>query len=212
MKSYLLRHVDGGYLHRGPNSRWDQTLNRDVAERMTHTKAINVLNNCISPAERKNWMLEEDERSTIIVLDQATANEYADSYDWDELAQTHFQLCKELTGYSDSLRKRLSHVDLEINDIQHYIEFFNLDAAKGYKAYRMLKECLERRRHIKQELARVTFFLSGSAADHAIGKVDRQIRAVEDRTYSPRILEELFALDQPPPTKRKCEKHDLRAI
>lgn len=192
MKSYLLRHVDDGYLHKGPNSRWDQTLNRDVAERMTHTKATNVLNNCICPALRKDWYLEEDERSTIIILNQESTNEVCDSYDWNELCQSQLELYKEIIYYGEVQHERKKQLDMEINDIHQYIENAELDDITCRKACSMLKERLVRHSHIKKELIRVDYFLSGRASDHSTGKVDRQIRDLENRYASPRVLNELF--------------------
>ena len=98
----------------------------------------------------------------------------------------------DLKLYGEDLRINLSQVDQEICDIQHYIEFFTLDAAKGYKAYRMLKERLNRRRQIKDEMAKINYFLAGTASDFASGKVTQQIKAMEQRIYTPRVLEELF--------------------
>ena len=191
MKSYLLRHIDGSYLHRGPNSRWDQTLNRDVAERMTQTKATNVLNNCISPALRKDWYLEEDERSTIIILNQESTNEVCDSYDWNELCQSQFELYKELINYNETLYDRKKQLDRELDDLHLYIQNAELDDTTCRKVCHMLKERLVHQHHLKMEQLRVDYFLAGRAADHSTGKVERQIRDLENKYTPPRILTEL---------------------
>ena len=198
MKSYLLRHVDGSYLHRGPNSRWDQTMNRDLAERMPHTKATNILNNCISPALRKDWYLEEDERSTIIILNQESTNEICDSYDWNELCQSQFELYKEITYYGEVLHERKKQLDREIEDIHRYIENTELDGAVCHKACCMMKERLARLSHIKKELLCVDYFLSGRASDHSTGKVGRQIQGLENRYASPCVLSELLEREASP--------------
>ena len=198
MKSYLLRHIDGSYLHKGPNSRWDQTLNRDLAERMPHTKATNILNNCISPALRKDWYLEEDERSTIIILNQESTNEVSDSYDWNELCQGQFKLYKEIIYYGEVMHERKKQLELEIGDIHRYIENADLDNASCRNACSMLKERLARLSHVKKELLCVDYFLSGRASDHATGKVDRQIRDLENKHASPCILGELLEREAAP--------------
>ena len=198
MKSYLLRHIDGSYLHKGPNSRWDQTLNRDLAERMPHTKATNILNNCISPAQRKDWYLEEDERSTIIILNQESTNEVCDSYDWNELCQSQLELYKEITYYGEVLHERKKQLELEIDDIHRYIENADLDGATSIKACKMLKERLVRYSHVKKELTCVDCFLSGRAGDHSTGKVGQQIRDLENKYASPSALSELFEREATP--------------
>jgi hypothetical protein len=71
-----------------------------------------------------------------------------------------------------------------------------LDAAKGYKAYRMLKERLIKRREIKDEIAKVNLFLSGTSSDFSSGKISRQLKNMDTSGYQPRILNELFGLDE----------------
>lgn len=198
MRSYLLRHIDGSYLHKGPNSRWDRTLNRDLAERMPHTKATNVLNNCISPSLRKDWYLEEDERSTIIILNQESTNEVCDSYDWNELCQSQFELYKEITYYGEVLHERKRQLETEIDEIHRYIESADLDDAASLKVCRMLKERLVRCSHVKKELVCVDYFLSGRAGDHSAGKVGKQIRDLENRCAAPSTLSELFESEATP--------------
>lgn len=50
------------------------------------------------------------------------------------------------------LTAQLSDCDKTISDIYHYIEANQLNAAKGYKAYRNLRKVLLRRRSVKNEL------------------------------------------------------------
>ena len=59
----------------------------------------------------------------------------------------------------------------------------------------MLKERLLRRREIKDEIAKVNLFLAGHPLDFYSGKVEKQLCSVENRNYKPRILIELFGLD-----------------
>lgn len=58
---------------------------------------------------------------------------------------------EQLDDVCKSCSNRLSDVDKEINDIYHYIEFSNLDAYRGWKAYKLLKEKLKERREIKDD-------------------------------------------------------------
>ena len=90
----------------------------------------------------------------------------------------------------------LSEVDKEICDIMHYIEFNNLDAAKGYKVYKMLKDCRMRRRKIKDEHEKVNAAIQVLANDDLIEKLKialKQMRGLDQRLYTPRVLTELFA-------------------
>lgn len=50
------------------------------------------------------------------------------------------------------LSSQLSALDKRLVDAYHYIEVSNLNAAKGYQAYRALREILVERRKVKNEL------------------------------------------------------------
>jgi hypothetical protein len=190
---YVIKHKDGGYLRIKSDGNWERIASLGKASQMTHEKATNFHRNSISPAFRAVWSVVDYERERA----ECSGQEYKNyEFDWYGLSDSQNKLYAELQHYGLLLKDRLSEVDLEICDIQHYIEFFSLDAAKGYKAYRMLKERLKRRREIKDEMARANLFLAGTASDFSTGKVSRQLKTVDTSSYQPRILSELFGLDE----------------
>lgn len=83
-------------------------------------------------------------------------------------------------------------MEQEICDIDHYIEFFNLDAAKGYKAYKMLQNRRIERHKIKDEMFRVTVMLESDSNSFANNETVKKIGGLENRFYQPRVLKELF--------------------
>lgn len=77
----------------------------------------------------------------------------------------------------------------------HYIEFYNLDAAKGYKVYKMLKDCRLRRRKIKDEHEKVNVAIRAVGNDEFVEKIRvclGQMKGLDKRKYAPRVLSELF--------------------
>lgn len=96
-------------------------------------------------------------------------------------------LCKK-----DKLTEQLSVVDKEICDILHYIEFCNLNAAQGYKAYKMLKERRIKRRSIKNELNVLNIILSKKISETATDEIAKAIAGMDKRRYEPRVMHELF--------------------
>ena len=115
--------------------------------------------------------------------------------DWKGYLEDVLSFISQLQQYKSNLTYMHSEVEKEICDLMHYIEFNNLDAANGYKIYKMLRECRLRRRLIKNEDIKV------SAAIQALGGLTLQeklkeslgrLKGLENRTYSPRILYELF--------------------
>ncbi len=192
---YVIAHKDGGFLFQ-PHTRWERTKRLEDAAFMDYEKAQNVLKNAISPVMRPYWsIISEDEAYASLagsIKIDATA---AGDFDWKQISETQKELFSNLKRYGEQLTNELSQVDLEICDIQHYIEFFSLDAARGYKAYKMLKARLIRRREIKDEMAKTNCMLSGNPTDYSSGKITKQIEGLDRRSYTPRVLSELFDLD-----------------
>lgn len=193
---YIIAHKENGYLYRAANSRWERTNRIERAELLDYDKAENVIMNCISPSMRQFWQIisEEDAYRAISIPVSSSEIQIGD-FDWKSITSKQQSLFRDLRRYSEQLTNELSQVDLEICDIQHYIEFFALDAAKGYKAYRMLKERLVRRREIKDEMAKTNCILAGNPFDFSSGKITKQIDSYDKKSYTPRVLSELFDLD-----------------
>lgn len=103
-------------------------------------------------------------------------------------------LRKDAKKRKEELCKQLSDVDKELSDINHYIEFCNLNAAQGYKAYKMIKERRIKRRTIKNELVVVEAILEKRLSDSIAEEIEKVIHNLNVRTYIPRILNELFDL------------------
>lgn len=101
-------------------------------------------------------------------------------------------LKSDATKRKEELCKQLSDVDKELSDIYHYIEFCNLNAAQGYKAYKMVKDRRIKRRSIKNELVVVNAILENKISDSITEEIEKIVHSLDERTYTPRILNELF--------------------
>lgn len=101
-------------------------------------------------------------------------------------------LASEALHRKDELLSQLSKVDQELSDINHYIEFCNLNAAQGYKAYKMIKERRIKRRSIKNELDVLSIILGKKISDTASDEIQKAIAGMDKRTYEPRVMTELF--------------------
>ena len=83
-------------------------------------------------------------------------------------------------------------IEREITDIYHAMEFYNLDAAKGYKMYRMMHEILIRRRKNKDESLKIDYILAGGIKGLTNNTTKQRIEKLDNRHYQPRALKELF--------------------
>lgn len=61
------------------------------------------------------------------------------------------KVAQEMKTRRAYLNSELSKVDREITDIEHYIEFYPLNACQGYKAAKMMKDCRVKLRDIKMK-------------------------------------------------------------
>lgn len=114
--------------------------------------------------------------------------------EWVDKITTLNGLVKEAKSRKDTLLNNLSEVDRKITDIQHYIEFTKLNAAQGYKAYKMEREWLLKRRTIKNEMAVVNKIVECNMSDSLLDDVKNMIKTMDKRTYNPRFLDELYDL------------------
>lgn len=101
-------------------------------------------------------------------------------------------LANEALNRKDELVQSLSNIDKELCDVLHYIEFCNLNAAQGYKAYKMIKERRIIRRSIKNELNVLNIILSKKISETATDEINKCVAGMDKRTYEPRVLKELF--------------------
>lgn len=90
------------------------------------------------------------------------------------------------------LIEQLSKVDRELSDIAHYIEFNNLNAAQGYKAYKMEHERRIIRRSIKNEIQVLEIILGKKISETVTDEINNAVAGMDQRSYEPRELNELF--------------------
>lgn len=123
-----------------------------------------------------------------------------------EYANELFNLAEDVRLHWKELHNKLSIADQKRSDVEHFIEINpNLNASQGYKAYRLLKEVLEERREIKNqinELHPVLDFVNGSQLVNPTkkNKLYQTITArrdnnngdAENKRYRVRILTDVF--------------------
>lgn len=90
-------------------------------------------------------------------------------------------------GRQAQAKDELSHADKELSDMYHFIELTNFNAAQGYQACKAMKEILLHRRAAKDELDTLTN-LNGIIET----TLKTAARKVPDRSYKPRVFEDMF--------------------
>lgn len=90
------------------------------------------------------------------------------------------------------LSKNLSDIDCEISDIQHYIEFTNLNAYQGWHVCSLLKDKLKKRRTIKDELLIINSLKDCKFDIKDLENIQLFIKNMQNRQYKPKKLFDLF--------------------
>lgn len=124
------------------------------------------------------------------------------TYVREEEAELDFEveeLLDNLEVATDTLEKRLNYLrgqqskcDLERTDIEHAAEFYKLNAAQGYKLYKLLHDNGIQRRKIKEEIKKIEYTLGTKLDKKSVENSKKSIEGLNNQQYTGRILKELF--------------------
>ena len=200
MAQYVI--TDGTrWIMRDRNGRYVPTSCEALADVFSNKQATGIFQSNLSKALKSVFRVQKiDEPSKLIKqISQETAQKNTERVSTDENIKRWIDKIDGLNGLAtealhrkDELVQQLSKVDQELSDVNHYIEFCNLNAAQGYKAYKMIKDRRIKRRSIKNELQVVDIILSKKISETATDEIQKAIAGMDQRTYEPRVLNELF--------------------
>lgn len=92
----------------------------------------------------------------------------------------------------DVLVNAQKKAELEVEDIEHAAEFYNLDASHGYQLYKMLHDARVRRRKYKNAITRIDYILEQALDRFIENDSSHRIVGTRSRDYAPRALPALF--------------------
>lgn len=186
---YVIQRNDGAYLNLDAYKRISYTTNKCQGYINDEEKITNFFNNCLSPKDRDTHSIvpfNDDVLELPTILNPP-------KYPIAEMIDNILRFTEDdFDCYKKALHQDLIAVNDEQQDILHYIEFNNLDVFKGYKAYKMLHDCRQRRRVIKDEITKLEIFRTSTWDNLKDGKVTERINKFDDREYTPRALTKLF--------------------
>ena len=94
-----------------------------------------------------------------------------------------------------ALSKQLSLLDLETQDVLHFIENETFNAAQGFNFAKQLKEIRIKRRAVKQDFELLQIFLSNIDTQNftrVSKKLQNKIQQNSSLTYSPKVIKSPF--------------------
>lgn len=200
MSQYVI--TDGSrWITRNRNGKYVPTTCEALADVFGNKEANSVYNNNLSKALKSCFRVMKVDKPPELVR-QITHKETQENTEtvllaeniqyWIDKVNGLNGLASEAVHRKDKLTDQLSTVDKEICDILHYIEFCNLNAAQGYKAYKMIKERRIRRRSIKNELQVLDIILGKKISETATDEIKNAVAGMDKRKYEPRVMRELF--------------------
>lgn len=135
----------------------------------------------LEPQSDKHTQAEAKEERTDTAINMS-------DIDYLNILDTMSALKEHQKGCITVLSGKLSDIGQEIVDIEHYIEFNDLNACDGYQAYKMLRDCLRERRKIKDSITAAQSLYENCRVDKLCSCNDY----LHNRTYTPRKLTSLF--------------------
>lgn len=90
------------------------------------------------------------------------------------------------------LENKKDLIEKKIVDLNHYIEFYTLNASMGYCAYKELHDIFNERRSVKNEINKINIILKAFDSTTDFNKLYNDLNKVNNQKYSPRILFDLF--------------------
>lgn len=194
--------TDGSrWIMRDRNNKYIPTSNEALADVFGNKEANSVYQNNLPKVLKSVFHIEKIDKPPKLVK-QITHEEVQENTETPSIAENIQYWVDKISGLNglavealhrkEELTDQLSQVDKELSDINHYIEFVNLNAAQGYKAYKMIKDRRIIRRSIKNELEVLNIILGKKISETATDEIQKAISGMDKRTYEPRVLNELF--------------------
>lgn len=202
MSEYVI--TDGSrYIYRNHMGKYVPTPSEVMADLFSKKQANGIFNNSLPKALKMVFHIEKydkpsDDVKQVCKKDLQNNTEkvmVAENVQrWLDRISDMNGLAKDALHRKEELLKQLHGLEDEKLDIEHYIEFSNLNAAQGYKASKELKVCRMKRRSVKNELLVLDIILDQRVNELVNEEVYRRVQGLDSRTYKPRVRTDLFDL------------------
>ena len=189
------------WIMRDRNKKYVPTSNEALADIFGNKEANSVYQNNLSKALKSVFHVEKIDKPPTLIkqisheevkLNTEMVSIAENIQYWVDKVSGLNGLAAEALHRKEELINQLSEVDKELCDINHYIEFCNLNAAQGYKAYKMIKDRRMKRRSIKNELDVLNMILGKKLSESVTNEITNAVLGMDKRIYEPRVLNELF--------------------
>lgn len=173
------------YITRGNDNKYAITNDRAKALGFKNLTAAGNILSCLPKTIRKYDMQPTR-------LTDTTFKEVKKEFDIRNELENIQQFTEYIRERKEYLNNLIYQEEMKIVDIEHAAEFYKLDAAKGYKLYKMLREARMSRRTYKNELEEIDALGRQGFNMTKTQQIIDDIKRLKNKRYNPRVLEELF--------------------
>lgn len=197
---YYIKSTDGGYdayIYFNNNCKASVTTAKNKASMFDKDKANNLVKNLPRTLRIRDWNVVSDEEESDLCdgdLKDVCEEEYDDKF----ISSIQEKICDlenfVIKAYSQrkAVLSVLNVTEAEIQDIEHAIEFYDLNACQGFMIYKKLQDARKKRRECKDAIIILDKFLSCDCTDFLNHANSDVINNMKNRKYEPRICPELF--------------------
>lgn len=195
------------FIRQNLDGKYEVVSNQSLADIYESSQvARNILLNSISKATSSNYYVAEIKNNKLVQTcatrvpktvrkcsnNVVVAKQCEGEEKWYDKLLGIGELFEHAMKRNYEISQELSDVDSMIVDLEHYIEFSELNARDGYVAYKKLHNLLLRRRKIKNEQKVVNVITKNYGIADDIKQIEEIIRIGTGSEYHPRILVDLF--------------------
>ena len=215
MKCYCLKGKNGDYVARDPTNNICLTSSIDKALfTESKNKAASIRLNNI-PRTLKKFAPYEIIEITKIDGKIYTPNVSVESFSTNDMLNRvvdsidlFSKQMNKIDAYQSELNSIVSHTDLELVDMLHYIELHKFSACEGYKLCKKIQEICDRRREAKNKIQIIHAIKTQSCSSIISGAASNEVEKVMQKQYTPRVLDDLFRKNESKMRKEKVHMSD----
>ena len=202
MGVYVITNGEGSYIHRDEASgkyvpirsfskatQWDSIV-----------KANGILNNSIAKNIRSGYAVQLiDTEKTVVKENTDVQNDICfrnilddNIEEWLSKINTIMDVMSGSDARQQELNGKLSEIDKEIVDVEHYIEFGKFNAYQGWMCFKMLQNLLKQRRKYKNEMQVLNLIKQCRFDRNSLTALAQTNSDIQNKCYTPRAFPELF--------------------
>lgn len=164
-------------------------------------KAHSVLNNSVPKAIRNNYAVNLVDTEHIVEKDDLSKQkeicfrsvEDGNIDEWLNKINIVMDAISGSESRKNELLEKLSDIDKQIVDIEHYIEFGKFNCYQGWMCFKMLQNTLQQRRKYKNEIAVLNLIKQCKFNKESLEALASTVADIQNKCYRPRAFPELFA-------------------